>query len=284
VPILCVHSFSASFPCLSFSTSASSLESVWFQDYLEIIELTPWLGFIDDAGVLAVIALAFVAGGFVKGLIGGGLPSVVVPIMAIVVDPAFAAALTIAPVAATNVWQAADGRLFIPVVRRFWAFLIAMSVGVVVGAQILVGLPPTTAALLIGIAVVVMSPIPLASNRFEISRSRESTLNPLIGGIAGLVGGATVIFSPVLVYFAMLRLDKDLYVATAAVGALCAMFVLYLGLTFSNTLTLDVVRFSATLLIPTMVGFLLGRALRGSISQRAFRLILSASLALLSSN
>ena len=248
---------------------------------MQIVELTPWLGSIDDNSVLAIIALAFVVGGLVKGLIGGGLPSVVVPIMAIVVDPALAAAVTLVPVAATNLWQAADGRLFMPVVRRFWVFLAALFLGVAVGSQILVGLPPPTAALLIGIAVVVLSPIPLAAHRFEVSPSRELTLNPLVGGVLGLLGGATVIFSPALVYFAMLRLDKNLYVATAAIAALCSMFPLYLGLGFADTLTWDVVRFSTILLVPTMVGFILGRALRGSISQRAFRLILTASLVLL---
>ena len=216
-----------------------------------------------------------------KGLIGGGLPSIVVPIMAIVVDPAFAAAVTLVPVIATNLWQAVDGRQFMPVLRRFWVFLAALFLGVAVGSQILVGLPPQTAGLLIGIAVVVLSPIPLAAHRFEISPPRESTLNPLVGGAVGILGGTTVIFSPVLVYFAMLRLDKNLYVATASIAALCSMFPLYLGLGFSNTLTWDAVRFSAILLVPTMVGFLLGRALRGSISQRAFRLILTASLVLL---
>lgn len=59
------------------------------------------------------------------------------------------------------------------------------------------------------------------------------------------------------------------------------MFPLYLGLGFSNTLTWDAVRFSILLLAPTMVEFLLGRALRGSISQRTFRLILTGSLVLL---
>jgi uncharacterized protein len=166
-----------------------------------------------------VIALAFAVGGLVKGLVDGGLPSVVVPIMAVVVDPAFAAAVTLMPVAATNLWQAVDGRLFISVLRRFWALLAAMFLGVALGSQILVGLAPDTAALLIGIAVVALSPIPLAAHRFRISPSRESTLNPRVGGALGILSGATVIFSPVLVYFTMLRLEKNLYVATASIAA-----------------------------------------------------------------
>lgn len=247
----------------------------------QILELTGWLGSIRDADVLLVTALAFTAGGLVKGLIGGGLPSIVVPIMAMVVDPAFAAAVTILPVAATNLWQAIDGRLFLAVLRRFRILLATLFVGVAIGSQILAGLSPPTAALVIGVAVVVLSPLPLVAHRFHVTRRRESTLNPLAGGVMGLVGGTTVIFTPVLVYLAMLRLDKNLYVAAASVTAICGMFPLYLGLGLADTLTWGVVRFSALLLAPTMAGFVIGRALRGLVSQRTFRLILAGSLVLL---
>jgi uncharacterized membrane protein YfcA len=216
----------------------------------------------------------------VKGLIGGGLPSIVVPIMAFVVDPAFAAAVTLIPVAATNIWQALDGRLLIPVLRRFWIFFLALFFGVAAGSQILVGLPPQTAALLIGTAVVLLSPIPLLAHRFAISPRRETLLNPIVGGAVGILGGTTVIFTPVLVYFAMLRLDKNFYVSAAAATAICSMVPLYVGLGLSNVLNWEAVRFSVVLLAPTTAGFLLGRALRGAVSQRVFRLILTGSFVL----
>ncbi len=236
---------------------------------------------MEETGILIVIAAAFVVGGLVKGLIGGGLPSIVVPIMAIVVDPVFAAAVTLIPVTATNIWQALDGKLLVPVLRRFWAFYIALFVGVAAGSQVLVGLPPQTAALLIGFAVVFASPIPLFAHRFAVPSSREKLLNPAMGGVMGILGGTTVIFTPTLVYFAMLRLDKNFYVATAAVTAICSMVPLYLGLGFSAALTWESVRFSVVLLGPTMLGFIAGRALRGYISQQLFRLILTVSLILL---
>ncbi len=201
--------------------------------------------------------------------------------MAVVVDPAFAAAVTLIPVAATNLWQAVDGRLLGVVLRRFWTFYLALFFGVVAGSQILVGLPPQTAALLIGFAVVLLSPLPLASHRYSVSTRKEPLLNPVMGGLMGVLGGTTVIFTPTLVYFAMLRIDKNLYVTAAAVTAIASMVPLYLGLGFSAALTWETVRFSLVLLVPTMAGYLVGRALRGAISQRTFRLILTASLVLL---
>jgi uncharacterized membrane protein YfcA len=233
---------------------------------------------LPQTDILLVIAGAFVLGGLVKGLIGGGLPSIVVPIMAVVVDPAYAAAVTLIPVAATNIWQAFDGKKLTVVFRRFWFYLLPLSIGVGVGSQILVGLPPEIAALLIGIVVILLSPIPLISRRLQISPERELTLHPIIGAGTGLLGGATVIFTPTLIYFAALRLDKDLYVAVAAVAAICCMVPLYLGLGFSETLNGETMRFSTLLLVPTLMGYFIGRALRGTVSQRSFQLLLTASL------
>lgn len=239
-----------------------------------------WLDSLPAADILLVIVAGFLVGGLVKGLIGGGLPSIVVPIMALVVDPAYAAAVTLIPVMATNLWQAVDGNRMFGVLRRFWTYYLCLALGVGAGSQILVGLPPQLAALLIGVAVVLMSPVAILSHRLHVSAEHETWFNPIVGGTMGLVGGTTVIFTPTLIYFAALRVDKDTYVTAAALTALCCMVPLYLGLGYSATLTWEVARASLILLMPTMVGYFAGRALRNAISQRAFRLILTMSLVL----
>ena len=245
-----------------------------------ILDLSYWLGALPAPFTLLVIVGAFLIGGLVKGLIGGGLPSIVVPIMALVVDPVYAAAVTLIPVMATNIFQAVDGRRLLPVMRRFWAYFLCLAVGVAAGSQILVGLPPQTAALLIGFAVILMSPVAVVSNRFNVSARRETWLNPVIGGSVGVLGGTTVIFTPVLIYFAAVRIDKDAYVTAAALTAIFCMVPLYLGLGFSSALSWEITRASLILLVPTMAGYFGGRALRGAVSERAFRIILTASLAL----
>jgi len=250
-------------------------------DILVIFDPSYWLDALPAADILLVVACAFLIGGLVKGLIGGGLPSIVVPIMALVIEPAWAAAATLIPVIATNVWQVVDGKRAIAVLRRFWVYYGCFALGVVAGSQILVRLPPQTAALLIGIAVVLMSPVAIASNRFHVSKQREVWLNPVAGSCMGVMGGTTVIFTPTLIYFAALRVDKDTYVTAAALTALFCMIPLYLGLGFSAVLTWDVVRASLVLLVPTMAGYFMGRALRGTISEWAFRIILTTSLVLI---
>ena len=88
---------------------------------------------------LAVVTLTFVLAGFVKGVIGLGLPTVAMGLLAVVMTPAQAAALLVAPSFLTNVWQAMGPELA-PLTRRLWPMLLGICVGVWAGVS-----PPTAA-------------------------------------------------------------------------------------------------------------------------------------------
>jgi uncharacterized protein len=86
--------------------------------------------------VLAAITAIFVLAGFVKGVIGLGLPTVAMGLLAIVMTPAQAAALLVVPSFLTNIWQAM-GREFAPLTRRLWSMLLGICAGVWAGAGLL---------------------------------------------------------------------------------------------------------------------------------------------------
>ena len=75
--------------------------------------------------VLAAITAIFVLAGFVKGVIGLGLPTVAMGLLALVTTPAQAAALLVVPSFLTNVWQAMGPELT-PLVRRLWPMLLGI--------------------------------------------------------------------------------------------------------------------------------------------------------------
>jgi len=55
--------------------------------------------------VIGFTLFAFVLAGFVKGVIGMGLPTVLVGLLSLVMSPAQAAALLVVPSLITNIWQ-----------------------------------------------------------------------------------------------------------------------------------------------------------------------------------
>jgi uncharacterized protein len=76
-------------------------------------------------GTLIFIAAVFALAGFVKGVIGLGLPTISMGLLAIVMPPIEAAAILILPSLLTNVWQMVAGpSLSGCTLRRLTAWLV----------------------------------------------------------------------------------------------------------------------------------------------------------------
>ena len=86
---------------------------------------------------LIVAALAFLLAGFVKGVIGLGLPTVSMGLLSLVMAPAKAASLLIVSSFVTNVWQLAAGPSFGRLARRLWPMLAGVVLGTLAGTGLL---------------------------------------------------------------------------------------------------------------------------------------------------
>ena len=64
-----------------------------------------------------------------KGVIGLGLPTVVMGLLAVVMPPAQAAALLVVPSFVTNLWQLASGPVCVPLLWRLWPLLLGICAG-----------------------------------------------------------------------------------------------------------------------------------------------------------
>ncbi len=87
---------------------------------------------IDETA--AVIAAVFFAAGLTKGIIGLGLPTISMGLLAIVMAPVEAAAILVLPSFVTNVWQMIAGPSLKVVVLRLWPTMIAICLGTWAGA------------------------------------------------------------------------------------------------------------------------------------------------------
>lgn len=232
----------------------------------------------------AMLAVAFLAGGMVKGVIGAGLPTVATPIAATVVDPALAIALTVVPVLVSNIWQTLQGGHYRPVLRAFWPMLLALSLGVFGGAQILVTVEPSVTALVMGALTVAICGYQLSFGGFTVPVAARAWLNPLAGAACGIFGGLAGLFAPTIIYATALRLPKDLLVSLFGLLALCGTLPLYASLTVNRVLAWDELVLSAAAVVPVGLGFIAGKWLRDRISQRTFERILFSMLLLVGLN
>ncbi len=93
---------------------------------------------------LVAAAIVFVIAGFVKGVIGLGLPTIAVGLLSLVVPPAQAAAWMLVPSLLTNVWQVAAGPNLWPLTRRLGTLLAGIAIGTWAGGGIIAGPRPAS--------------------------------------------------------------------------------------------------------------------------------------------
>ncbi|MBL8665905.1 MAG: sulfite exporter TauE/SafE family protein, partial [Rhodospirillales bacterium] len=91
-----------------------------------------------DLALVVAIAV-FLLAGMVKGLIGMGLPTIAMGLLAVIMPPAQAAAILIVPSFVTNVWQLVAGPAFAGLVRRLWSMMAGVIVGTITGSGVLAG-------------------------------------------------------------------------------------------------------------------------------------------------
>ena len=230
------------------------------------------MSFPTDPLPLAVAASAFLLAGFVKGMVGLGLPPVAMGLLGLVMAPVQAAALLVVPAFVTNVWQLAAGPRFGTLLRRLWPMLAASVVGTLVAAGILHGNYGAEATVFLGLALIAYAVVGLAALRLHVPPAAERWLGPLVGAATGLVTAATAVSSfPSAPYLGALGLSKDDLIQALGLSFTVSTMALAVALAGGGALSLGVAGTSLIALVPALLGMMLGGWVRGRVSERVFR-------------
>ena len=145
----------------------------------------------DTFSIAIWIGLTFLIAGFVKGVVGIGLPTVAMGALSLVMPPASAAAVLVVPSLVTNLWQLLSGPAFGVLFRRLATMMLALCVGTILGISVLTGQNASLAGAALGAVLAVYGAIGLAAPRLMVPTNAEPWLSPVIGLVTGLVTGAT---------------------------------------------------------------------------------------------
>ena len=231
---------------------------------------------------VVLVVIAYLLAGFVKGVVGMGLPTVAIGILAIVLTPAQAAAILIAPSLATNIWQALAGPHFAALLKRLTGMLVGLYVGAWLGAGILTGANAGRAALGLGLALIAYAALGLSNLRFSIARSAEIWVGPLVGVATGIVMAATGIFViPALPYLHAIGLEKDELVQALGIHFTISTFALAAVLWSGNAFDSGLGILSLVAILPAIVGMMIGQRVRKNVSVETFRFWLFIALLVL---
>ena len=226
---------------------------------------------------LIVAALTFLIAGFVKGVIGLGLPTVAMGLLTLVMAPAKAASLLIAPSFVTNVWQLAAGPSFRRLARRLWPMLAGVVAGTLAGTGLLTGSHAGQAAIALGVLLMLYAVLGLTSVRFAVVPAAEWWLGPLIGALTGLATAATGVFViPAVPYLGALDLDKEDMIQALGLSFTVSTIALAASLATGGAFALGDLGASTAALAPALIGMAAGGALRGRLASRPFGAYFSA--------
>lgn len=222
------------------------------------------------SGVVAMVGSTFFAAGLVKGVVGMGLPVVAMALLGLMMPPAEAASLMVAPTIVTNIWQLYAGPRFGAVARRFATMMVAICAGMPLGIGLLTGGAHATVAL--GAVLVAYGAIGLIAPHFAIPNRAERWCSPLVGLVTGAVTGATGVGAiPLAPYLSSLDLDKEEMIQALGLAFTVSMLALALGLALEGRFHAAVAGGSLFALLPALAGMALGQRIRERMSPAAFR-------------
>ena len=224
------------------------------------------------AALLLWCAASLAVAGVVKGVTGIGIPMVSIALLSLVISVPQAVALLPVPILVANTWQAFRGGRFRSSLQRFRLLILALAVGMVIGAILLKHVDDRVLQAIIGVAVMVFSITSLSTPTLQVPAGLERPLGTAAGAVGGVLGGISSLFGPpILMFLVSLKLPKDEFVAVVGAIYLLGGVFLLAALAGVRVLGGQELLLSALAAPPLLAGMAIGQRLRERISQETFR-------------
>jgi uncharacterized protein len=231
---------------------------------------------------IVIIFISFVLAGFVKGVVGLGLPTVSLGLLTATLGLTNAIALMLAPTFVTNVWQALVGGAFLEIMRRLWMLLVAAGVGIWLGTQVLARGNTTLLSGLLGLLICAYAVFGLVTIKVPSPGRREAWLSPTIGAVNGVLTGLTGSYMvPGVLYLQALGMPRDVLIQAMGILFTVSTAALAVALADNRLLSMELGTASAVAIFPAFMGMALGQRVRNRLSEKRFRRVFNGALLML---
>ena len=236
----------------------------------------------DQLDTIILVVMVFLLAGFIKGVIGFGLPTISVSLLTVVLGLEAAMVIMLLPSLLTNVWQGVMGGNLRYLVRRLWPILIPGVVCTWVTSTASTIGPLPIFVVLLGLAILIYSGSSLIGLEMPDPGERERWLSPVIGSVSGAIGGVTGIFvMPAVDYLRALGLTRGQLIQAMGIWFTMATLALGGALGHHGLLTGSLGLLSGVGIVPAFVGMMIGQRLRTRLSPEVFRVVLLSGLCVL---
>jgi uncharacterized membrane protein YfcA len=230
-----------------------------------------YVGLMFDP-LLYLIAAVFLLAGLVKGVLGLGLPTVAMGLLAVSMPPAHAMAIVIVPAIVTNVWQTFVGPYLRDITRRLWPLMAGTAIGIWSSAGLMTGPYARYGTIVLGVLLVIYAITGLSKFSFRVARADERWIGGIVGLITGVVSAATgVQVIPSMPFMQAIGMEKDELVQALGVFFTVATVALAFNLTSAGLLNASTTVPGAVAMVGSFTGMMIGQAVRSRLQPDAFR-------------
>jgi uncharacterized protein len=218
------------------------------------------------------VAAVFALAGLVKGVLGLGLPTIAMGLLALVMSPLEAAALLTLPSLLTNLWQMIAGPSLRALLTRLWPMMLGVCLGTWDGAGLMAGAFARSSAGLLGLALALYAVSGLTARHFQIDQRHEPWMGPAVGAITGLITAATGVFViPAVPYLQAIGLEKEELVQALGLSFTVSTIALAVNLALAGALNVGVAAPSLVAFAMACAGMWVGQTLRRALQPATFR-------------
>lgn len=236
-----------------------------------------WLQMLKCYGahIIATASLIYFLAGVVKGTLGIGFPTAAVSLLAQFTDARTAIVVVIMPMLLTNVWQVLRSKRFVSVLREYWRMILSMSVFILLFSLVASAISVDFLAVVLGLIVVLFAANSLYGRALVLPERWNHRAQWAAGSSAGVMGGLVSVWAPpMLIYLGSRRLPKEQFVATVGTLLLVGSSFLLLGYWHTGVLLSSLFTLSCLLVIPSIIGFMVGEYIRNRLSAQRFERLL----------
>jgi len=222
--------------------------------------------------LLIFIAAAFLLAGFVKGVIGLGLPTVSMGLLAVSMPPVQALTIVIIPAIVTNIWQTFVGPYLRDIVRRLWPLMLGTAIGIWSAAGLLTGPYARYGTIVLGILLVIYAITSLVKVAFTVAPAHEKWVGGIVGLVTGVVAAATgVQVIPSMPFMQSIGMEKEELVQALGVFFTVATLAQAFNLTSAGLLNASTALPGVIAMVAAFSGMFIGQAVRLRMQPDTFR-------------
>lgn len=222
--------------------------------------------------LLILIAITAVFAGMVKGIVGFGMPMILISGMTVFINPNLALGILILPTLVTNGWQAGRqgfAAAFSSVYDHRWFLGVGYAV-LLTTTQMVPWLSQSLFFLCLGILVVGFAGLMLSG--WQPRARNETTLMIGCALVAGTGGGISGVWGPpTVMYLSMHNLDKQAQMRAQGVIYGLGAILLLMGHIRSGIATPQALILGGFSILPACFGIWIGFKIQDRINQNMFR-------------